>query len=61
MLLVSTPVAAEALGIDESTLRRWARAGLIEPDVVTVGGQYRWDIDRVRRELLERRRRQREE
>jgi hypothetical protein len=31
--------------------------GRIKPDLVTLGGQYRWDVDRLRAELRERRER----
>ena len=58
--LVPTSDAAHELGISERTLRRWAKEGYLEPDLVTRGGHYRWDVVRVRRELQERYRRQRE-
>jgi excisionase family DNA binding protein len=55
--LVSTSVAAKELGIGRSTLQRWVAEGRIKPDLVTLGGQYRWDVDRLRAELRERRER----
>jgi excisionase family DNA binding protein len=55
--LVSTSVAARELGIGRSTLQRWVQEGRIKPDLVTLGGQYRWDVDRLRAELRERRER----
>lgn len=51
--LVSTSVAARELGLSRSTLQRWAQQGLVVPDLITVGGQYRWDVERLRRELHE--------
>ena|SRR5690349_11232461 len=59
--LVPTSEAARELGISERTLRRWAKDGYLEPDLVMRGGHYRWDVARVRRELQERYRQQREE
>lgn len=59
--LVPTPEAAAALGISERTLRRWAKEGYLEPDLVMRGGRYRWDIERVRAELQRRYREQREQ
>lgn len=49
--LVPTAVAAKAIGVDRRTLSRWVTDGLVTPDVVTPGGHYRWDVDRLRREL----------
>lgn len=51
MPYVSTGVAARALGVDRSTLLRWAKRGLLRPDLKTPGGHYRWDVERIRREL----------
>jgi DNA-binding transcriptional MerR regulator len=42
--LVSTAVAARELGVARSTLQRWAKAGLVVPELITPGGQYRWDV-----------------
>jgi len=53
MALVPTYAAAKELGIAPRTLQRWATRGLIKPDAVTLGGHYRWDVDRLRRELRE--------
>lgn len=49
--LVTTGAAARALGIDRSTLTRWAAAGLAKPAVRTAGGHMRWDVDHLRAEL----------
>jgi predicted site-specific integrase-resolvase len=45
--LVATWRMAELLDVSPSTLYRWVRAGWIEPDARTPGGQMRWDPDRV--------------
>ena len=49
--LVPTGAAARALGIDRSTLTRWAAAGLAKPAVRTAGGHMRWDIEALRSQL----------
>jgi helix-turn-helix protein len=49
--LVSTADAARMLGIDRATLSRWARQGLVHPTYTTPGGQYRWDLEDLRRQL----------
>ena len=49
--LVPTGAAARELGIDRSTLTRWAAAGLAVPAVRTAGGHMRWDIDDLREQL----------
>jgi predicted site-specific integrase-resolvase len=49
--LVTTAEAARALGVDRGTLARWWRAGKVEPDTVTVGGQGRWDLEHLREQL----------
>lgn len=49
---LTTPQAARALGIGPRSLQRWVAAGLVEPDFRTVGGHARWDVDRLRGELL---------
>ncbi len=49
--LVTTGAAARALGIDRSTLTRWAAAGVTKPAVRTAGGHMRWDLDQLRRQL----------
>jgi DNA-binding transcriptional MerR regulator len=57
--LVSTGQAARELGIDPSTLARWARTGLAAPDFTTAGGHMRWDVERLREQLREQRERDR--
>lgn len=49
--LVRSGVAAKALGVAIVTLNRWVDAGLIKPAWVTPKGQYRWDLDDLRRQL----------
>lgn len=51
--LVSTGVAAAAIGVDPTTLQRWAHSGLVEPALRTAGGHFRWDLDRLRARLRE--------
>lgn len=55
MALVSTSQAAKELGIAARTLQGWATRGEVKPDFVTQGGHYRWDVERLRRELTEKR------
>lgn len=50
----TTAQAAADLGIAAATLQRWAKAGKVTPAFVTAGGQYRWDIDDLRRQLAPR-------
>lgn len=49
---VTTGQAAKALGFHIRTLQRAIRAGRIEPHSVTPGGHPRWDVDRLRADLL---------
>lgn len=53
--LVSSGAAARALGIDRSTLWRWQTDGIVAPAFITAGGQARWHLDQIRRQLLDRR------
>jgi DNA-binding transcriptional MerR regulator len=39
------------LGLSRSTLWRYVKAGLIEPDLVTAGGHFQFDPEHVRRQL----------
>lgn len=55
--LVATGVAAKALGIDRATLHRWWQQGLVTPTYVTAGGHARWDLDDLRRQLHDLRKR----
>lgn len=49
--LVSTPVAARRLGVSARSVTRWRKKGLVTPDLVTPGGQMRWDVERLRRQI----------
>lgn len=49
--LVGTGEAAKQLGIDRTTLGRWAAAGLVAPAFRTVGGHLRWDVDSLREQV----------
>jgi hypothetical protein len=49
--LVPTGRAAEAIGVDPSTLTRWVAAGQVTPAGKTAGGHYRWDVDDLRKQL----------
>lgn len=51
---VSTETAAREIGVAYRTLLRWAKAGTVTPAMYTPGGQYRWDLDDLRRQLAER-------
>jgi predicted site-specific integrase-resolvase len=52
---VSTETAAQEIGVAYRTLLRWARAGKVRPAMYTPGGQYRWDLDDLRRQLAQQR------
>jgi DNA-binding transcriptional MerR regulator len=52
--LVSTGELAKELHVTRTTIQRWWQDGIIEPDAVTAGGHGRWDVDRIRQELLRR-------
>jgi predicted site-specific integrase-resolvase len=49
--LVATGVAAREIGVARTTLYRWWQDGLVEPALVTAGGQARWDVDDLKRQL----------
>jgi len=56
--LVATGEAARELGIDRTTLARWADAGLVTPTSRTLGGHLRWDLDDLRRQIAKHEREQ---
>ncbi len=49
--LVASSEAARVLGVHRGTLRRWWEAGLVKPAKVTAGGQARWNIDDLERQV----------
>jgi DNA-binding transcriptional MerR regulator len=49
--LVSTSEAARELGVNQSTLSRWATKGIVQPAQRTVGGHMRWDVEKLRAQL----------
>ena len=51
--LVGTGDAARALGIDRTTLGRWAAAGIVRPASRTAGGHLRWSLPTLREQLAE--------
>ena len=52
--LVPTAQAAREIGVSPRTLARWAREGSVKPVLTTTGGQRRWDVEQLRRQLIER-------
>jgi DNA-binding transcriptional MerR regulator len=48
---MTTAELALALSINAGTIQRWRRLGLIRPELVTPGGQARWDEASVREQL----------
>jgi DNA-binding transcriptional MerR regulator len=48
---MTTAELARALSINAGTIQRWRRLGLIRPELVTPGGQARWDEAGVREQL----------
>lgn len=51
--LVSSTVAADALGVHPGTLWRWYRKGVVAPALITPGGHLRWNLDDLRRQISE--------
>jgi predicted site-specific integrase-resolvase len=51
--LVTTAQAAKYLGINRTTLGRYARDGLLKPTVVLPSGHLRWSLDDLRRQMRE--------
>lgn len=49
--LVTSGVAARDLGVSIATLSRWTARGYITPARVTAGGQTRWDLASLRRQV----------
>jgi 8-oxo-dGTP pyrophosphatase MutT (NUDIX family) len=51
--LVPTGEAARFLGVDPTTLTRWAHAGQVRPARRTAGGHFRWNLDDLASQLEE--------
>jgi predicted site-specific integrase-resolvase len=51
--LVPTADAAKAIGVHRSTLAHWRAAGYVTAALMTPGGQARWDVDNLKRQLRE--------
>ena len=49
--LVTSGVAARDLGVSIATLSRWTARGYITPAQTTAGGQFRWDLASLRRQV----------
>jgi DNA-binding transcriptional MerR regulator len=58
--LVSTGEAARAIGVSRRTLTRYVTDGLLTPDMTLPSGRHRWDVERLREQMRELARRQRE-
>lgn len=48
---MSNGKAAKAVGVSATSLRRWARMGILKPALKTPGGHYQWDVEDLRRQL----------
>jgi len=51
--LVTTGPAADAAGVHPNTLWRWWKDGLVQAAAMTAGGQTRWDIEDLLRQIDE--------
>ncbi len=49
--LLTSGEAADEIGISRASLQRWAREGKVQPVMTTPGGQYRWELTDLRRQL----------
>lgn len=49
--MVSSGRAAAELGVHQRTLWAWVTKGLVAPHAKTAGGQMRWDLERLQREI----------
>jgi DNA-binding transcriptional MerR regulator len=58
--LVTTSELARAVGLHSRTLQRYRAEGLITPEVESKGGHARWDVEKVKEQLREMARRERE-
>ena len=53
MALIGVNKAARILGVVPRTIERYAKAGTLKPDAVTVGGHRRFDETKVRKLAVE--------
>lgn len=51
--LLTSSELARKLGLSRRAISQYAQRGQPEPAVVTPGGQYRWDLEDVMRQLRE--------
>ena len=49
--LIGSGAAARAVGVHSSTLWRWVKEGHVTPTATTAGGQLRWDVEDLRRQV----------
>jgi DNA-binding transcriptional MerR regulator len=49
--LVSTGEAARLLGLNPRTLARYVDRGWITPDLTLPTGQYRWNVENLRKQI----------
>jgi excisionase family DNA binding protein len=56
-VLLTTGELARELGVSRSAILKWTRAGLITPGWTSPGGHHRWEVEKVRAELGQQRRR----
>jgi len=49
--LLTSGEAADKIGVSRGSLQRWARDGRVKPAMTTPGGQYRWELPDLRRQL----------
>jgi excisionase family DNA binding protein len=55
--LLTTGQLARELGLHARSIARWAQEGQLKPTLVTPGGQYRWELEDVREQLRQMRKR----
>lgn len=48
--LVTTAELARALGLAPRTIQKYRKDGLLTPDLESIGGHARWNVERVREE-----------
>lgn len=61
MSVVSVMIVTSVTTCARGTLARWWANGEVHPELVTAGGQARWDIEDLKRQLVEWRKRQSED